>query len=233
MSLQTFEKPGDLYLARGDEVNPLRPLFTGDIVADAAIPGVQDGGMAVVVAHPCSMRGKDAQLEARVLVAAVAESGKIGRAAWVSGHFGLMPLPDLVEAGKLCVARLDDIGKALTAQLVAGTRVACLTPFGVNLLQQRFIWRLTRHEVPTCQLQEVSARVFEEADLLEEWSDTVCAAGASPEQAAALFETFIRADRGHGNTLQSDLRDPQRRSTVRSACRAEAEHVAEGLGSAT
>ena len=55
MSLQTFEKPGDLYLARGDEVNPFRPLFTGDIVADAAIPGVQDGGKAVVVAHPCSM----------------------------------------------------------------------------------------------------------------------------------------------------------------------------------
>lgn len=139
MSLETFQKPGDLYLARGEEVNPLRPLFTGDVVADVAIPGVQDGGMAAVVAHPCSMRGKDAQLEPRVLVAAVAESGKIGRAAWAGGHFGLMPLPDLVDAGKLWVARLDDIGKALTEQLVAGTRVACLTPFSVNLLQQRFI----------------------------------------------------------------------------------------------
>jgi hypothetical protein len=177
LSLETFEKPGDLYLARGEEVNPLRPLFTGDIVADVAIPGVQEGGMAVVVAHPCSMRGKDAQLEPRVLVAAVAESGKIGRSAWPTGNFGLMPLPDLVEAGKLLVARLDDIGKALTADIMAGARVACLSPFGVNLLQQRFIWRLTRHEVPTYQLQEVSAHVFEEADLLEEWSDTVCAAG--------------------------------------------------------
>jgi len=233
LSLETFENPDDLYLARGEEVNPLRPLFTGDVVADVAIPGVQDGGMAVVVAHPCSMRGKDAQLEPRVLVAAVAESGKIGRAAWAGGHFALMPLPDLVAAGKLWVARLDDIGKALTEQLVAGTRVACLTPFGVNLLQQRFIWRLTRHEVPTYLLQEVSAHVFEEADLLEEWSDTVCAAGASPEQAAASFEAFVRADHGGGNTLQSDLRDPQRRSTVRCACRAEAERVADGLGSAT
>jgi hypothetical protein len=231
LSLETFEKPGDLYLARGEEVNPLRPLFTGDVVADVAIPGVQDGGMAVVVAHPCSMRGKDAQLEPSVLVAAVAESGKIGREAWAGGHFGFMPLPDLVEAGKLWVARLDDIGKALTEQLVAGVRVACLKPFGVNLLQQRFIWRLTRHEVPTYQLQEVSAHVFEEADLLEEWSDTVCAAGSSPEQAAAAFEAFVRADRGDGNTLQSDLRDPQRRSTVRSACRVEAQRVAEELGS--
>jgi len=81
--------------------------------------------------------------------------------------------------------------------------------------------------VPTYQLQEVSAHVFEEADPLEEWSDTVCAAGSSPEQAAAAFEAFVRADRGGGKTLQGDLRDPQRRSTVRSACRAEAERVAE------
>jgi hypothetical protein len=231
LSLETFEKPGDLYLARGEEVNPLRPLFTGDIVADVAIPGVQEGGMAVVAAHPCSMRGKDAQLEPRVLVAAVAESGKIGRSAWSTGNFGLMPLPDLVEAGKLLVARLDDIGKALTADIMAGARVACLSPLSVNLLQQRFIWRLTRHEVPTYQLQEVSAHVFEEADLLEEWSDTVCAAGASQEQAAASFEAFVRAARGGGKTLQDDLRDPQRRSTVRSACRLEAQRMAAELSS--
>jgi len=143
LSLETFEKPGDLYLARVDDVNPLRPLFTGDVVADVAIPGVQDGGMAVVVAHPCSMRGKDAQLEPRALVASVVERDKIGRAAWAKGNFGLMPLPDLLEVGKLWVARLDDIGKALTADIMAGVRVACLSPFGVNLLQQRFIWRLT------------------------------------------------------------------------------------------
>ena len=227
MSLETFEKPDDLYVARGDEVNPLRPLFTGDVVADMAVPGVQDGGMAIVVAHPCSMRGKDAQLEPRVLVAAVEERAKkIGIAAWIKGHFGLMPLPDLLESGNLWVARLDDIGKALTADIVAAARVACLSPFGVNLLQQRFIWRLTRHEVPTFQLHEASAHVFEEADLLEEWSDTVCAAGMSPEQAATSFEAFIRKDCGDGKTLQGHLRDPQRRSSVRVACRDEAKRVA-------
>lgn len=96
----------------------------------------------------------------------------------------------------------------------------------MNLLQQRFIWRLTRHEAPTYLLQEVPAHVFEEADLLEEWSDTVCAAGATQEQAAASFEAFVRADCGGGSTLQGNLRDPQRRSTVRGACRAEAERAA-------
>ena len=172
------------------------------------------------------MRGKDAQLEPRVLVAAVTGSAKVSRGAWAKGHYGLMPLPDLVDAGKMWVARLDDIGKALTTALTAGTRLACLAPFGVNLLQQRFIWRLTRHEVPTYQLQEASAHVFEEADLLEEWNDTVCSAGVPPDEAAALFEGFVRADRGDGKTLQDDLRDPQRRSAVRIACRDEARGVA-------
>jgi len=226
LSLETYLAPDDLYLARGEDVNPLRPLFTGDVVADLAIPGIQDGGMAAIAAHPCSMRGRDARLEPRVLAAAVAGSGKIGRTAWVTGNFGLMPLPDLLEAGQLWVARLDDIGKALTADVMAGMRVACLSPFGVNLLQQRFIFRLTRHEVPTFLLQEASAHVFEEADLLEEWSDTVCAAGMSQERAAASFETFLRGDRGGGNTLQGDLRDAQRRSSVRTACRTEAARVA-------
>ena len=105
--------------------------------------------MAALVAHPGSKRGKDAHLDPRVLVASVVASGKIGRTAWAGGNFALMPLPDLVEAGQLCVARLDDIGKALTAEVIAGMRVACLSPFGVNLLQQRFIFRFTRHEVPT------------------------------------------------------------------------------------
>ena len=138
-----------------------------------------------------------------------------------------MPLPDLLAAGRLWVARLDDLGKALTERVSAGTRVACLTPLGVNLLQQRFIWRLTRHEVPTRQLQEASAHVFEEADLLEEWNETVCAAGLPPAQAASSFEAFVRADRGGGKTRQDDLRDPQRRSTVRIDCRVEARRVAE------
>ncbi len=231
MTLETFDSPDELYLARGDEVNPLRPLFTGDVVADVAIPGVQEDGMAAVVAHPCSMRGRDAELGPRILVAAVEKHGKIGRSAWAGGHTGLMPLPDLVEAGGLCVARLDDIGKALTEHVTTSQRLACLSPFGVNLLQQRIIWRMTRHEVPTFLLQEASSHTFEEANLLEEWNDTVCQAGASPERAAAVFEAFLRSDCGDGRTLQNDLRDSQRRSSVRIACRNEARRVAEHLDS--
>lgn len=230
--METFTSPDELYLARGEEVAPLRPLFTGDVLADVAIPGVKDEGMAIVVAHPCSMRGKEARLYPRVLAAAVRSSEKIGQGAWVKGHFALMPLPDLCEPGELCVAHLDEIGRSLTDDLLTAERIACLSNVGVNLLQQRLIFRLTRHEVPTFRLQQASAHVFEEADLLEEWNETVCAAGLSPEDAAARFEAFLRADGGAGAaTLQDALRDPQRRSAVRIACRNEARRVAEELTS--
>lgn len=51
------ETDDDLYLARGEEVPPARPLMTGDVFAGITIPGVSDepaAGMAVT--HPCSMR---------------------------------------------------------------------------------------------------------------------------------------------------------------------------------
>jgi len=224
--LETFASPDELYLARGAEVAALRPPFTGDVVADVAIPCVQDEGMAIVVAHPCSMRGREARLYPRVLMAAVRPSEKMGPAVWAKGHFAFMPLPDLHEPGGLYVAHLDEIGRSLTDDVLAAERIACLSNFGVSLLQQRLIFWLTRHEVPTFQLQQVSAHVFEEADLLEEWNETVCAAGLSREDASARFEVFLRACGGAGGgSRQDDLRDPQRRSAVRIACRNEARRI--------
>jgi len=47
-------------------------VFTGDVFESVPIAGVQDAGMAVVVAHPCSMR-TGAELKPRILMAAVDE----------------------------------------------------------------------------------------------------------------------------------------------------------------
>ena len=116
---------------------------------------------------------------------------------------------------------LDEIGKAKTDDIRGSRRLACLSEFGLNLLQQRLVWHMTRFAVPTYQLYEVSAHTIEEADILEDWNDIVCGPGGMAEKdAAALLEEFLRADRGDGRTLQHDLRDPQRRAAVRSACRA-------------
>ncbi|MGH7425983.1 MAG: hypothetical protein ACREJP_07420, partial [Candidatus Methylomirabilales bacterium] len=138
------------------------------------------------------------------------------------------PLPELVPGG-YHVGQFDELGKALTDHLEGSQRLACMSAYGINLLQQRLVWNLTRLKVETFRFQEAFAHTLEEADLLEEWNEAVCEAGMTVPDAAAKFEAFIRADRADGNRYQDDLRDPQRRSAVRSACRAEASRIAGDL----
>jgi len=227
LSLETYAVVADLYLARGQEVNSSRPNFTGDVFADVPIPGVQDGGMAVIVAHPCTMRGSQARMRERILVAAVCEHDRIGREAWTKGYYDFMPFPELIN-GNFYVGRLDELGTALTVDLNTDKRIACLSEYGVYLLQQRLIWHFTRLAVETFRIQEAFAHTYEEADLLEEWTDTLSVTGVSRADAAAKFEEFIRADHGNGRTLQKDLQDVQRRSAVRVACRNEARRLSSG-----
>ena len=210
MTLETWAEPGHLYRARGDEVEPHRPMFTGDVVEDVAIPGVQDSGPAIIVAHPCAMRAGPS-LADRVLVAAVEPASAAPPKQWASGFFDRMPLPDLPSG--FHVAWLDRIGRATTTDLVGATRIACLSPVGVNLLQQRLVFHLTRFAVPTKQLWEAFGHTYEEADMLEEWLED------SADQAArtATFEEWIRDG---DPSRQSRLRDPQQRASVRAELRA-------------
>jgi hypothetical protein len=225
VTLETYQDVSDLYLARGKDVNANRPIFTGDVFANVPIAGVQGGGMAVLVAHPCSMRGSHAKLRDRILTAAVHElSESIGSGAWKRGHYDEMPLPEVNGSG-LHVGQFSEIGQALTEDLAKTDRLACLSVYGVNLLQQRFIWNLTRFEVPTFRLNEAFAHTLEEADLLEDWNEILRSAEITEEEAAATFESFIRQDQGNGRTLQADLRDPQLRAAVRTACRNQARRI--------
>ena len=84
MGLNTLEVPDRLYLARGAEVPTLRPLFTGDVIDGVAIPGVQETGTAMIVAHPCSMRSGSV-ITARVLAAAVQPHDNVPAHKWVDG----------------------------------------------------------------------------------------------------------------------------------------------------
>lgn len=213
MTLESWGEPGQLYLTRGDEVVTCRPLFTGDVLDDIEIPGVQAGGPGIVVAHPCSMRGKDAVLSERLLVAAVEPADPTPAARWETGFFDRMPLPELRGESSFDVAWLDRIGRALSTSAVGAVRLACLSQFGVNLLQQRLIYSLSRLDVPTTKLWEAFAHTYEEADLLEEWLED-----GVPSADAVAFETWIRDG---DPSRQSRLRDPQQRATVRADMRAE------------
>ena len=217
MSQEELECPvtaSDLYLAASsDEVEIARPFLTGDVFSGVLVPGLESSGLAIVLTHPCSMRVNGVELAKRLHMARVAPGPQIPFDKWKTGHFRVMPLPGLM--GEHHSARFDEMGLVDSATLQAAERVACLTPYGVNLLQQRFIWYLTRFLAPTHRLGEASEAVFQEAELEEEWVANATGKGADPIEAARAFHDWIRSSDESGVTRQDQLKEPQRRAGVR------------------
>ena len=208
----------DLYLAATrDEVETSRPVLTGDIFEDVVIPGTDGTDLGIVLTHPCSMRTDGVTLAKRLLMARVSASGEIPLKKWKTGHFKVMPLPQLM--GKHFSALFVEMGMVESAILQATNRVACLTPFGINLLQQRFVWYLTRFLVPTHRLGEMSEAVFEEVDLWSEWVAAATSAGDDPTAAKIAFHDWIRSRDDSETSRQDQLRDSQRRAGVRQEMR--------------
>ena len=208
----------DLYLAATrDEVESSRPVLTGDIFEDVDLPGMDSAGLGIVLTHPCSMRTDGVTLARRLLMARVSVSGEIPLEKWKTGHFKVMPLPQLT--GKHFSALFEEMGMVESAILRATNRVACLTPFGINLLQQRFVWYLTRFLASTHRLGEVSEAVFEEVDLCSEWVSAASCAGDDPKTAEQAFHQWIRSSDESGVSRQQLLQEPQRRAGLRQEMR--------------
>lgn len=221
MSLSGWETAQSLYLARISEVSEFRPLFTGDVIRSVSIPGVSDVETVMVIAHPCAMRAGP-QLADQVLAAAVRPHTAQPSARWVEGFFNRMPLPDLGgDGGSFHVAWLEQIGLVSTEELLNAERIACLSPVGVNILQQRLVFYLTRVEIKTSVLWEAFAHTYEESDLLEEWTEGLQGLDSSP---TTSFESWIQEG---SPTRQDRLRDAQYRPQIRSELRAELRRIRE------
>ena len=128
-----------------------------------------------------------------------------------------MPLPLLM--GEHYSALFEEMGMVDSVVLRATNRVACLTPYGINLLQQRFVWYLTRFLAPTHRLGEVSEAVFEEVDLCSEWVSAATRDGDDPAEAEHAFHEWIRSTDESGTRRQVLLHEPQRRAGVRKEMR--------------
>lgn len=223
MKLDTYSDPADIYTARGSEVNPNRPYFTGDVFRASSAPEGELGDMSMIVAHPCSFR-VGSQLAERVLVVRVESTQKVGPGAWQTGYFDRMPLPNLDGAGTW-IGIFSELSQAPTSELLGATRIACLSEIGINILQQRLTYHLTRTEIPTHIFNQAFSHTLEEADLLEDWTDGLGSKGWDRAASALAFETFMRAG---DPSMQDQLLDAQRRSSVRAACKAEAKRLAAG-----
>lgn len=224
--LECPDTADELYWARGSDVSATRPMLTGDVFRGLAIPGIESPATyAAVMTHPCSMR-RGSQLVARMLVASVRTYSSMSadpRPSQWAGHGRVMPLPDLTEDGSHYAIFFEELGQVATSDLLerqnSAGRVACLSPLGINLLQQRFANYLTRWVIPTVELNEVSEPVLVEAELLEEWTTEAVDAGIDGNLASEAFERFIRNDHVSGRPRQELLKDRQSRSTIRKEMR--------------
>ena len=210
-----------LYRARGDEVGATRPIFTGDVFTGVQLPGSTGKTKArsvVVLQHPCSMRTNGVDLAWQVLVAEVTNRKEIDEPGWVSGNYNLMPLPDLrpevTSQSQHQAANFDNLYTVAPDLLTS--RVASLSPFGVNLLLQRWVHYSSRVVVPTHTFHEQTVAFYEEADLIEEWCDETSGDDLRVETQACL--NWLRADRD-GSTYQELLKNPQSHSMIRRAMR--------------
>lgn len=219
MGLEAPDTEEDLYHSRGEDVPEVRPLLTGDVLADVEIPGLDDGkGLAAILTHPCSMRRDGVNLVERVFVARVDSGPAVPLTAW-DGHYGIMPLPDLGPEGHSAV-RFGEAGLVRAEILEAAPRIACLSELGINILQQRFIFHLTRFAVPTFKLHETCEAVFREIELHGEWAEARLASGGNMDEIRGEFHAWIRETDAGGRTRQERLANAQQVASVRREMRA-------------
>jgi hypothetical protein len=136
-----------------------------------------------------------------------------------------MPLPELIptyegfrnhDASCDQAALFNEIYLASPDALAAGTRIACLSQVGVNLVMQRWVNHNSRMVAPSWQYQEVASGPFDEADLIEDWCEERMYAGVGSPDATVEAMKWLREDVNGGLTRQQRLEDPQERSAVRS-----------------
>ena len=129
-----------------------------------------------------------------------------------------MPLPglrpDIASQSQHQAANFDNLYTVAPALLTS--RIASLSPFGVNILLQRWVHYSSRVVVPTHTFHEQTVAFYAEADLIEEWCDEASSEDLQAATQACL--NWLRTDRD-GSTYQELLKDPQSHSMIRRAMR--------------
>ncbi|MEU2901336.1 hypothetical protein ABZ771_00335 [Streptomyces globisporus] len=222
---QEMDKPNDpaeIYRALSDDVNPARPVLTGDVFAHVPVANT-DGTFTertvMILDHPCSLRQDGVNLVDRLLTAEVhrTEAG-----SWRNGHYNKMflpaPYPDADGKANPCAAFFDASYHVSPEQLEAGTRIACLSPVGINLMLQRRVKHFSRVTVKAFEFMDANHGVYEEADLVEDWCMHRERDGVKTLDAVAECTEWLREGEP-GRRRQDLLKDAQQRSTIRQQMR--------------
>ncbi len=220
-----LDSPGaveELYLERDEPVEPWRPIMTGDVFDGPQVPGCDEHELAMVLAHPCSLR-RGAALVERVQALPVVPHQAIALAAW-SGHYRVMPLPELREdGGAPHAARLTEVGMVPSEELRLDRRICCLSDLGVVLLQQRFFHNQSRVKVGLDALFAQSAPIFVEIELWTQWNEQLVEPRVKRGEIQAevlrdeaeAFDAVMRSSHSGEMDLRAALLLPVHRNDVR------------------
>ena len=157
----------------------------------------------------------------------VTEYQEIPLVHWPTGHFSVMPLPEFDSGGMArAAARFDEVGMIATVELTTDRRVAYLSERGILILLQRLIYRQSRADISIETLGLACAPVLAEAELLEEWNESLVPVGGSDPatllaHAASEFDAFLSTTSPEGDTLRELLKDQYRRPNIRRVVRDE------------
>jgi hypothetical protein len=223
---RTIESPPSaesIYLARGSETDPYRPVCTGDVFQATAAGLDVRHEFVMVLSHPCSMRA-GALLRPLIQVTPVVRHGSLRAGDW-RRHFRLMLLPELLMDGSGYAASFELSTPMRSGQLLPEDRVACLSEYGILVLFQRHVRHLTRFELGIRNLEPVARAVLTEVELQEDWNRTLARARVDAgeelhtvlESEAQRFDDFLGAPDSGGESLRDALNEPYRHPEVRRA----------------
>lgn len=199
----------------------MRPVLTGDVFADVEVPGAPpETGLAMVVAHPCTMRKAGGALRDHLAVSRIRNYPQVQFEQWRTGHFRVLPLPDLTSVDSVA-ADFELIAPVHPDALALDRRVACLSDYGLGVLQQRRVHHDTRVVVDIDILHAQMAPNLEEADLLHQWLEELVNDVASDEEIAEQTSRFNEFLGPADSELRTMLLLPINRADVRRRVRQE------------
>ncbi|MCZ0915276.1 hypothetical protein GR168_22055 [Gordonia sp. JH63] len=209
-NLETPETDDALYMARGSDVEELRPAFTGDIYQ-------YGDGLLMLVQHPCALR-RGAVLHEHLLAVEVRSTSTKPRSSWENHTVSEMPLPGLQDGHSIA----DFLGVQVVKSdaLTDVPRMAVLSERGVNLLLQRWVYHCSRVVVPTITYNEQTYGPFNEAELTLDWlMEREGVLGR--DEALKEFDAWVRGTSETGQkSRQRRLADRQEANAVRREARA-------------
>ncbi len=212
---------GSLYLYREAEVVELRPVFTGDVFFGVDVQGaaLRETKDVIVIQHPCALRTDGVNLVESLLVVEVMPDQLYRPREW-KGNYKLMPLPELRSGEKSHFsARFTSPLLASAEDLNVERRVACMSPVGVNLLLQRWVYHNSRAAIHSSVYDDAVSAQFEEADAIEEWCTTRAKVGVSLGDATSEADAWLSDSSASGIPPRVQMENRQYRTTIRKTMR--------------